>query len=78
MNYKFPKLQNQIKLKKIFKQKNLGQTHLLILKSLLEKQEVTGFPIQTKMLMAAIWGSYIFHKDTGASGHYSGVHPLAS
>lgn len=46
--------------------KSLGQTHLLILKSLPERQEQTGAQPGTETLATAILGSLFYHVDTGA------------
>lgn len=53
--------------------KSMGQNHLLILVSLPEKQEATWTLLDTQMLVAAIWGSLFYHKDTGAGKHHFGV-----
>ena len=46
--------------------RSLGQTHLLILKSLPERQEQTGAQPGTETLATAILGTLFFHMDTGA------------
>ena len=51
---------------------------MLILESLLEKQEVIGTHQGTNTLAAAILGSSSYHEDAGAGKHHFGVLTLDS
>ena len=59
--------------------RRLGQTHLLVLDSLLQRQSGGGGCLQitlgTETLMVAVLGSF-YHVDTGAGGHHGGILPL--
>ena len=57
--------------------RSLGQTHLLILESVPEKQEATGAHAEAKTLVAAILGSLSYHGDTAVDKCHSGILPLA-
>lgn len=50
---------------------------MLILKSLLERQEATGTLLGMEMLAAAVLGSLLHSVDTGAKKRHLGILPLA-
>lgn len=57
--------------------RSLVQICLLILKSLLERQEATGTLLGMEMLAAAVLGSLLHSVDTGAKKRHLGILPLA-
>ena len=54
----------------------MGQTHLLLLESLLERKEKLELMLGTQTLVATIMGSSFYHLDTGADKHHFGNLPL--
>ena len=58
-------------------ERSLGETHLLILESLMERQDVMELTLGTQILTAAILGSSFYHKDTGIRKSHFGILPLA-
>ena len=56
-------------------ERSLGQTYLLILESLLERQGAMVLTLGTSTLEAAILRSWFHHKDTDADKGCSGVLP---
>ena len=57
--------------------RNLGQTQMLILESLLERWEASGtHPVTEDLLVAAILGSSLYPEDTDASKYHFVVLPL--
>ena len=47
----------------------LGQTHLLILRSLLEGQKASGNPLGIEMLVVAIFRILFYHNATSTGKH---------
>ena len=56
-------------------EKRLGQTHMLILDSLPERQEATRLPLGPQML-AEPFKSLFYHNNPGTGTHDSGALPL--
>lgn len=57
--------------------KVLSETHLLILESLPERQEVIGTPLGTEMQTAAICMISLYCADTAAGRYQFGIPPIA-
>lgn len=55
----------------------MGQSYLLILKSLLEGQEAAGTLLVIKKLVAAVFVILFYHANISSGRHHFGILPLA-